>query len=228
MKNMLFVCLIAIGCVATVKAQMPAMQRGVSVQMAETRNAVPMPAADNADAWIVTMTQDGRLFFGAEPVTPENLRGQMIRTAHKRTDKFYVKADARTPFSNVQRVLEIGRGMHFDTEVLLTSQPEEPRPGSIVPPTGLEVWIGRAALGGSVATLVELIGTDGGDAMVKINGDPVSWADVQGTLRRRFEKGDEKLVLVKADGRLPFAFVARAVDLCRSTGAKVALATPEL
>ena len=46
------------------------MQRGVSVQMAVTSNATSVPDADSNDAWIVTVTADGSLYFGADPMTP--------------------------------------------------------------------------------------------------------------------------------------------------------------
>jgi hypothetical protein len=36
------------------------------------------------------------------------------------------------------------------------------------------------------------------------------------------------VVLVKANGRLPFAQVVHVIDMCRSTGANVVLATLEL
>ena len=63
---------------------------------------------------------------------------------------------------------------------------------------------------------------------LKINNDQISWSALQTTLKQHFQKGDEKAILVKADGQMPFAPVARAIDICRSTGATVALATPEL
>ncbi len=227
MKNMLFVCLIAMTCAASAAAQTPALRKGVNVQMAVTKNAVPEPEADEAQAWIVTVTEDGRLFFGAERVTAENLAQLMAQTPRNRTAKLFVKADARAPFSTVRRVLEIGRSILFQTQVLLTSQPEAPRPGGIVPPKGLEVLVGRTPLSGKEATLVDLE-PDRGHPMLKINGDPVAWADVQTTLERHFGNGDERFVLLKADGRLPFASVAKAIDICRPSGARVALATPEL
>jgi hypothetical protein len=34
--------------------------------------------------------------------------------------------------------------------------------------------------------------------------------------------------LLKADVHVPFAHVAEVIDICRSTGAKVVLATPDL
>ena len=42
------------------------LRQGVSVQMARTTNATAYPAADNADAWIVAVTADGRLYFGVK------------------------------------------------------------------------------------------------------------------------------------------------------------------
>jgi biopolymer transport protein ExbD len=58
---------------------------------------------------------------------------------------------------------------------------------------------------------------------VKINNDEIPWSDLQSTLMQHFQKGDEKVILLKADVHLPFAAVARAIDMCRSTGANVVL-----
>lgn len=70
MKHLLSVCLVAltsVACTSSVLAQTPigisattitgqTMQQGISVQLVVTNNASPMPDADNADAWIVTVT----------------------------------------------------------------------------------------------------------------------------------------------------------------------------
>src|SRR5579872_7570121 len=55
---------------ATGQAQQ--LQKGVSVQMAATRSAAPMLAADNPDAWVVTIIADGNLYFGADPRSEEH------------------------------------------------------------------------------------------------------------------------------------------------------------
>ena len=69
MSTMRFVCLLAstlaTAAVLMAVAQSPALQRGVSVQMAATNNAAPMPDADNQYAWIVTVAADGSLYFGS-------------------------------------------------------------------------------------------------------------------------------------------------------------------
>jgi len=48
-----------------------AMQKGISVDLARTSSAVPVPDADNQDALIVTVTDSGGLYFGIDPVTPK-------------------------------------------------------------------------------------------------------------------------------------------------------------
>jgi biopolymer transport protein ExbD len=62
--------------------------------------------------------------------------------------------------------------------------------------------------------------------MLKINGEAVPWAALQSTLRLLFQNRRDKVVLLKAEGTLPFADVVTATDTCRSTGAEVVLVTP--
>ena len=230
MNRLLLVCLIiaAFSAAAQAQAQTPPLQKGVSVQMAVTRNASPMPDADNFDAWVVTVAVDGRLYFGAEPMTPDELAEWMKTHPRNREARLYIKADARAPFASVEKVLEIGHVMQFDTPVLLTAQPEHNPPGTMVPPKGEDVSVGAASPSGIIATVVELLAS-GQQPLVRVNNDEISWSDLESTLRRHFEKGgDDKLVLVKAGGGLPFAQVVQAIDRCRGAGAKVYLAGSEI
>jgi biopolymer transport protein TolR len=204
------------------------LQQGISVEMPPATNSAPVPEADDENAWIVTVTADGSLYFGIDPVTPESLLDEMKRRPRNRTAKLYIKADARAPFVHLEKVLEAGRVDLFQSAVLLTSQPEASNRGTLVPPRGLEVLIGSAAPAGAVATVVQLHDSGLQPPTLKINNDQISWSALQTTLKQHFQKGDEKAILVKADGQMPFAPVARAIDICRSTGATVALATPEL
>ncbi len=116
MKRLLEVCLVAAILATNLPpacAQSPALQKGVSVQMAATSNATPMPAADNDDAWIVTIGADGKLYFGADPVDADGLTNDMKIHPRKRDAKLYIKADARAPFSSVEKVMQIGRKAVF-------------------------------------------------------------------------------------------------------------------
>ncbi len=227
MNRILEVCLIAATFAASItpasQAQSPALQKGISVQMPQTSNAAPVPEADNEDAWIVTVTAYGSMYFGTDPVTATSLADEMKRRPRIRGQKLYVKADARSAFAHVETVLETGRSMFFDTAVLLTSQAESPAPETIVSPKGLEVMLGRALPAGTVTTVVQLRNSGRQRPALTINGDEISWSALESTLRRHFQNGDERAVLLRADARLLFADVVQAVDACRASGAKVVL-----
>ena len=229
MNRILEVCLVALTLATNVtpsaSAQSAAMQRGVSVQLALTGNATPMPEADDDDAWIVTVTAEGRIYFGTNPVTSASLADEMKKRPRNREQKLYVKADARAPFAQVERALEAGSEVWFEAAVLLTAQPVASKSGTVVPPKGLEVLIGPRPPAAAVATLVQLLSPGHQEPLLRVNGDEISWSALEGTLRQHFQKGDEKVVLLKADEQLPFGQVVRTIDACHATGAKVVLPT---
>src|ERR1700737_4191547 len=83
-----------------------AMQKGISVELARTSNAVPVPDADNPNAMIITVTDTGSLYFGIDPVTPESLTQKLKgRLSHN----LYIKADAKAPYAYVVKVLDAAR-----------------------------------------------------------------------------------------------------------------------
>jgi len=230
MKCLLSVCLGVLAGVAVFglngRGQAPALQKGVSVEMAVTENASPMAAADDATAWIVAVTRDGSLFFGTEKVTPECLAEAMKQRPHHRDQKLYIKADARAPFADVQRALQAGRTDWFDTPVLLTAQTEQAVPGTIVPPRGLEVEVGAAAGPGAIAVRVSKAKPR--SPRLTVNGADVADGLLASTLRSILQSRAGKVVELQADGRLPFAQIAHVIDMCRGAGLKVAVAGPEV
>ena len=230
MRCLLCVCLGVLAWVAIFvvsgRGQTPALQKGVSVEMAATANATPMPAADDAKAWIVAVVRDGSIFFGTEKVTPEGLAEAMKSRPRDRDQKLYIKADARAPFADVQKVLQAGRTAGFEAPVLLTSQPEQAAPGTIVPPRGLEVLAGAPS--SAKAAVVQVLNTGEPKPDVRVNGADVNVDVLRNTLGRMLGPGSDKLVVVKADGALPFAQVAHVIDICRGVGVKVAVDLPEL
>jgi biopolymer transport protein ExbD len=236
MKCLLSVCLSVLAGVAIFAASKPEqtleMQKGISVQMAASRHAAPVPEADQENAWVVTVTTDGRIYFGVEAVTPETLTRQMQIRPRNRAAKLYVKADAGAPFSSVRQVLYAARVDLFDDVVLLTSQPEPVPPstivpGTIVPPKGLEVWIGTEA--GSNLIAVQ-IGSAEGSTTLKINNQPVAPAMLQSRLGHIFDDRGGRVVVLTATGDVPFAQVVRAIDASRAAGAsRVSMSiTPEV
>ena len=201
------------------------LQQGVSVQLAPTANALPMPAADNEDAWIVAITADGRVYFGINPVDPESLADAMKSRPRNREQKLYIKADARTPFANVERVVEAGRKAMFDTQVLLTSQPVSAQ-GGIVAPRGLLVSLRQPV--GSESVSVQASPSDQNSPAIKIDNQQVPFATLQSKLSAMLPNTNDKTALIKADGQLPFGQVARVLDACAAAGFKTVLVTPEL
>jgi biopolymer transport protein ExbD len=238
MKYALYVCLAAAICTgvalqsairqSVAHAQTRAMQKGVSVEMASATNAQAWPQADDNEAWVVTVDSTGRLYFRADAMMPEELKQWMIRHPRRRDQKLYIKVDARAPYATVQTALDAASAAEFAQPVLLVNQPNSSaRPGAVVPPKGLEVIIGSGTPSGTVATVAELI-LRGQQSLLRINNDEIPRSALGETLKQHFEKGDDKVVLLKANGRLPFAEVVYAIDSCRAAGATVYLAEPEL
>jgi Biopolymer transport protein ExbD/TolR len=86
------------------------MQRGISVELPVTHNAVPMPDADREESLVVSVTKDGNVYFGVNPIGPAALADTIKdRLSNRAEKKLYIKADARTPFANVVRVLGSAR-----------------------------------------------------------------------------------------------------------------------
>jgi biopolymer transport protein ExbD len=237
MKLLLSVCLLAI---ALAIANGPAfaqsgsgssyadqtMQRGISVDLAATSGAEPMPAADDQEAWIVTVTADGSLYFGTHFLTPDGLKEWMISHPRRRDQKLYIKADARTRYANVEKALDACRKAAFSAAVLLTSQERRTEPGSRVPPEGLEVLIAEITNSDPKPVVVDIFDGSGESAGLRINNQNVPWDDLQSTLDGIFKNRSGRMAVVKADEGVPFAYVAHVIDTCRSGGAKVALVAP--
>jgi biopolymer transport protein ExbD/biopolymer transport protein TolR len=119
------------------------LQRGISVQLAPTSSAVPVPNADKQDALIITLTQEGTLFFGVEPVSAGALAEQLKARVSRGTNNLYLKADARAHYADVVKVLEAARTAGASGVTLLTGQPQATTPGTPLPPQGIEMEMAR-------------------------------------------------------------------------------------
>jgi biopolymer transport protein ExbD len=204
------------------------LQKGVSVQLPVTTAAAPMPDADNRGAWIVTVTSDGSVYFGIDLLNPSVLTDAMKSRAHRRGQKLYIKADARAQFADVEHVLEAVRAASFDIAVLLTSQAGPPGAGTIVPPQGLEVLLAPPQSSAEPPTLVQVTGSAEQAPTVRVDHRQIPPANLQNLLTLLFQNRPEKVVVVQTGGGLSFADVAHAIDVCRSAGARVVLATPSV
>jgi biopolymer transport protein ExbD len=115
---------------------------GITVDLPVTMNAVPAPEADMEDSLIVTVTHDGKMYFGIDPPRPTELT-EKVRSAlsNHRGKMLYVKADARTAYRNLVVVLDSVRTAGVERLTLLTAQRDGEEPGTLVPPKGLEMLV---------------------------------------------------------------------------------------
>src|SRR5499425_717555 len=51
----------------------PMLQKGISVDMAKVNNPTPMQDADKEDALLVSITRDGKVYFGSEQIQTDSL-----------------------------------------------------------------------------------------------------------------------------------------------------------
>jgi biopolymer transport protein ExbD len=185
-----------------------------------------MPDADSNDAFVLTVTERGIVYLGTNPVAVTALAQEINNRLSTRPQKLFIKADARTPYARVFELLKVAKTSGVEAPILLTAQPDSANRSTIVPPEGLEVLVDPASLPGTVTTVVELLNSGQQQPLLRVNGDEIHGSALESTLTRHFQKGDEKVILLKADLRLPFAQVIHVIDAARSTGAKVVLLPP--
>jgi biopolymer transport protein ExbD len=131
----------------TMLAQQPAgvvpLQRGVSVQMAVTRNAVAVPSADTQDALVVALTADGTAYLRTDPLPTAALADRIRSVLSTRSEKtLYIKADARVSYARLIEVIDAVQKSGVEGLTLLTAQQDvADRGNKVVPPKGLEMRV---------------------------------------------------------------------------------------
>jgi biopolymer transport protein TolR len=226
MRNLLEVCLIALTLTTSFasSAAAQALRKGISVQMAVTHYGVAVPDADRENSLIVSVTSDGKVYVGVDPIRvtalAERLKGDL---ANQREKKVYIKADARAPYADVEQVLEAVRTAGVEAPILLTAQRERAEAGALVPPMGLEVLVNSPVSSGVGPVMVEVLKSGNGGPTLKIQNEAILLRTLNAKLKQLFQNGSEKVVLLSAKGALSFADVATVTDVCRSTGARVLL-----
>jgi biopolymer transport protein ExbD/biopolymer transport protein TolR len=119
------------------------LQRGVSVQMAVTRNAVAVPNAETQDALVVALTADGTAYLRADRLPTPALADRIRSALSTRTEKtLYIKADARVPYARLIEVIDALQESGVEGLTLLTAQQDAADRGDKrVPPKGLEMRV---------------------------------------------------------------------------------------
>ena len=148
MKHLLEVCLVALtlaGSRPSIAAQSAAevpKQKGISVDLPPTINAVAVPDADKQDALVVTVTRDGSVYLGVNLTSTATLAEEVRNVLSHRSQKtLYIKADARIRYASLVRILDSVGTAGVQAVTLLTAQRDSENPGTLVPPKGLEILI---------------------------------------------------------------------------------------
>lgn len=106
----------------------PMLSKGVSVDMAKTRNPTPMQNADKEDAVLVAVTRDGKTYLGNTQMAADQLPGKVKDLLTNKLDKtVYVRADARARYEKVAEVVDNLRAAGVDQLGLLTEQLQDKR-----------------------------------------------------------------------------------------------------
>ena len=101
----------------------PMLQKGVSVELAKTKNPIDMKEADRDDAVLVAVTRDGKFFLGKDRVNIDDLAGRVNDLLSTRLDKtVFVKSDFRSKYGDVVQVVDSIRNAGVDKVGLLTER----------------------------------------------------------------------------------------------------------
>ena len=101
----------------------PMLSKGVSVDMAKTRNPISMQAADKEDAVLVAVTRDGKVFLGSTSTSVDQLPGKVKDMLTSKLDKTcYLKSDARARYERVVEVIDNLRAAGVDQLGLITEE----------------------------------------------------------------------------------------------------------
>jgi biopolymer transport protein ExbD/biopolymer transport protein TolR len=101
----------------------PMLQPGRAVELARTTNPIEMADANKADALVVAVMHDGRIFLGNEQVTGTVLAQEVKERLSNRSDKtVYVRSDARARYKFVVDAVDDIRSAGVDQLGLLTEQ----------------------------------------------------------------------------------------------------------
>ena len=121
------------------------LQRGVSVLLPVTSNAVALPNADKQDAVVVAVTADGSIYLRADRLPLAALADRVRSILSTQTDRtLYIKADARVPYARLIEVIDAAQKSGVEGLTLLTAQQDATDQGKrLVPPKGLEMRVVR-------------------------------------------------------------------------------------
>jgi len=114
----------------------PMLSKGISVEMAKTKNPATMQAADKEDAVLVAVSRDGRTYLGTDQMAPDQLPAKVKDLLTNKLDKtVYVRSDARARYERVVEVVDNLRSAGVESLGLLTEEMQQEKGGKGAPAT---------------------------------------------------------------------------------------------
>lgn len=107
----------------------PMLSKGISVEMAKTKNPSLMTNADKEDAVLIAVARDGRTYLGTDQLNPDALPQKVKDMLTSKLDKtVYIRADARSRYERVVEVIDNLRSAGVDQVGMLTEEIQQDKP----------------------------------------------------------------------------------------------------
>jgi biopolymer transport protein TolR len=108
---------------ATVVVDSPRDATHAAVDLAKVSNSTDLRGALREDALFVAVQRDGRIWFGRDQITPENLPAAIReRVSHGAQPKVYIRANMRTKYETVLDVLSGVRSAGIENVAFLVNE----------------------------------------------------------------------------------------------------------
>ncbi len=105
----------------------PLLQKNITVDLAETRNARAMPDDEHEDVLEVAITRDGKMYLRKNPIQPDEITPKIKDLIAGKLDKtVYVRCDARAKYGDLEKVVMAVRAAGVDSLALITQKLQEP------------------------------------------------------------------------------------------------------
>ena len=104
----------------------PMLQKGVSVDMAKTKNPHDMTEADKEDSVLIAVSRDGKFYLNQDRISIDDLGAKVSEIVSTRVDKtIFVKGDYRAKYGDIVQVVDNLRAAGVDKVGLLTEKIDE-------------------------------------------------------------------------------------------------------
>jgi biopolymer transport protein ExbD/biopolymer transport protein TolR len=104
----------------------PMLQKGVSVDMAKTKNPIDMTEADKEDSVLIAVSRDGKFYLNLDRISIDDLGNKVNEIVSTRVDKtIFVKGDYRAKYGDIVQVVDNLRAAGVDKVGLLTEKIDE-------------------------------------------------------------------------------------------------------